>query len=53
MNYENEEDFKRGLLILFYPFQNEMIDIHEKDITKLYSDNEDFINEKKGTVWEA
>jgi hypothetical protein len=36
LNYENDEDFKRGLLILFFPFQNEMKDIHEKDINQLY-----------------
>ena len=30
LNYNNEEDLKRGLLILFFPFVNEMEDIHER-----------------------
>ena len=47
LNYENDEDFKRGLLVLFYPFQNEMEDIHEQDINKLYSENEALIREKR------
>ena len=48
LNYENDEDFKRGLLILFYPFQNEIKDIHEKDIDQLYLDNEEAIKERRG-----
>ena len=30
LNYENVEDFCRGLLILFFPFRNEFTDIHKK-----------------------
>ena len=30
LNYENTEDFCRGLLILFFPFRAEISDIHEK-----------------------
>ena len=48
LNYENDEDFKRGLLILFYPFQNEIKDIHERDIDQLYLDNEEAIKERRG-----
>ena len=29
LNYENDEDFKSGCLILFYPFVDEMKEIHE------------------------
>ena len=47
LNYENDEDFKRGLLILFFPFQDEMKEIHEKDIDILYKANEDAIKEKR------
>ena len=47
LNFENDEDFKRGLLILFVPFQNELKDIHEKDVNTLYADNEDIIKERR------
>ena len=47
LNYENDEDFKRGLLILFFPFQSEMVDIHEKDINQIYTENESAIQEKR------
>ena len=47
LNYENDEDFKRGLLILFFPFQNEMKDIHEKDVNHLYEANKESINRKR------
>ena len=47
LNYENDEDFKRGLLLLFIPFQNELEEIHEKDINDLYSDNEKIIKERR------
>ena len=47
LNYENEEDLKRGLLVLFSPFVNEIEDIHEKDIQILYSKMEDLIQVKR------
>ena len=47
LNYDNEEDLKRGLLILFTPFVNEMEDIHEKDINELYAEFESDIKEKR------
>ena len=34
-------------MILFFPFQNEMKDIHEQDIDKLYKDNEEELNERR------
>ena len=39
LKYENDIDMKRGKLILFLPFRNEMQDIHEKDIEDLYEKN--------------
>ena len=47
LNYDNEEDLKRGLLILFSPFINEMEDIHENDIDELYTKFEMVIKEKR------
>jgi hypothetical protein len=35
------------LLILFFPFQNETEEIHEKDINRLYTDNEASILAKR------
>ena len=35
------------MLILFFPFQNEIEEIHEKDINKLYTDHEASILEKR------
>ena len=32
INYENTEDFCRGLLILFLPFRDEMSDLHHNDV---------------------
>ena len=39
LNYENLEDFCRGLLILFLPFRNEMSEIHQKDVKTLVLEN--------------
>ena len=47
LNYDNDEDFARGLLILFYPFRNELEDIHEKDVTELYTSNRKEIERKR------
>ena len=41
VNYANDEDIARGLLILFFPFKNEMLDIHQQDGIKLYDENKD------------
>ena len=47
LNYNNDEDLARGLLILFLPFRDEIKDIHIKDVKKLLADNEDVINENR------
>ena len=47
LNYSNDEDLARGLLILFMPFRNEMNEIHRKDVKKLLSENSAFIEEKR------
>ena len=39
LDYNNDEDFARGLLILFFPFREEMRDIHNHDVKDLYEDN--------------
>ena len=41
--FENLEDYCRGLLILFYPFRDEMNDIHSKDVRKVVIENNDKI----------
>ena len=48
LNYSNDEDLARGLLILFLPFRDEMRDIHQKDVKKLLSEKGDIIEEKRG-----
>jgi hypothetical protein len=47
INYDNDEDMARGLLILFMPFRDEMEDIHRQDVKKLLHDNEEIVNEKR------
>ena len=47
LNYENDEDLARGLLILFKPFRNEMSDIHEQDVKQLLFDNRDIVELKR------
>ena len=39
LNYSNNEDLVRGLLILYHPFRNEMSDIHQKDVESLLEEN--------------
>ena len=39
LNYNNDEDFARGLLILFFPFREEMKNIHDHDVKDLYEEN--------------
>ena len=43
LNHNNEEDFARGLLILFHPFRDESKDIHENDVKDLYDENKSSI----------
>ena len=47
LSYDNDEDLARGLLILFLPFRDEMVDIHREDVRELLSENIDIINEKR------
>ena len=47
LNYENIEDFCRGLLILFFPFRDEMKDIHEKDVKALVVENWEEIQHRR------
>ena len=32
LNYTNDEDLARGLLIFFFPFRDELKDIHSQDV---------------------
>ena len=47
LNYENNEDLARGLLILFMPFTDEMKDIHCKDVEQLLFENRELVEEKR------
>ena len=47
LNYSNDEDLARALLILFHPFTDEMKDIHQKDVMELYSANKNKIQKKR------
>ena len=47
LNYSNDEDLARGLLILFQPFRNEMEEIHTKDVKELLDKNKNLIEEKR------
>ena len=47
LNHDNDEDFCRGLLILFLPFRDEMEEIHEKDVFQLLEENRGIIEENR------
>ena len=47
LNYDNDEDLARGLLILFKPFRNERDEIHTKDVKQLLFDNRESIEKKR------
>ena len=47
LNYNNDEDLARGLLILFMPFRNEMQEIHLKDVKALLHEEKDTINQNR------
>lgn len=49
LHYDEPEDLARGLLILFYPFVNEMRDIHQHNVIELLDENKDMIDEKRKT----
>ena len=47
LNYSNDEDLARGLLILFLPFRHEMTDIHEKDVKVVLEESRDLVEGKR------
>ena len=47
LNFDNDEDLCRGLLILFLPFYDEMKEIHNKDVMILMEENRTLIEENR------
>ena len=47
MNYDDPEDLARGLLLLFYPFRDEIADIHDRNVMDLLDENKDMVDEKR------
>ena len=47
LNYNNDDDLARGLLILFKPFRNEMKEIHQMDVKQLLDESIDLIQRKR------
>ena len=47
LNYTNDEDLARGLLILFCPFRSEIVEIHQKDVINLLEQSRPIIEEKR------
>ena len=47
LNYNNDEDLARGLLVLFHPFKNEMKEIHDQNVIEIYENNRRDIEEKR------
>ena len=47
LNYNNDEDLARALLILFFPFTDEMKDIHQHIVTELYEMHKQEIDKKR------
>jgi hypothetical protein len=47
LNHNNDEDLARGLLILFHPFKEEMTEIHDQNVTEMYLENKEAIEEKR------
>ena len=43
LNYTNDEDLARGLLVLFFPFRDEIKDIHTNDVKELLAKNHGLI----------
>ena len=43
INYDNDEDMARSLLILFLPFRNEMEEIHNQDVKELLETKKNII----------
>ena len=47
LNYTNDEDLARGLLVLFLPFRDEMREIHQKDVKEVLEESRHLIEEKR------
>ena len=47
LHYDETIDLTRGLLLLFLPFRNEVQDIHNKDLLKLFEENKDLIEDNR------
>ena len=47
LKYTSEEEMCRALCILFYPFRNEMRDIHSSDVNLLYLEHMEEIEENR------
>ena len=47
LNHNNDEDLARALLILFYPFTDEMKDIHQNNVNELYDKHKENIEMKR------
>ena len=47
LNYSNDEDLARRLLILFLPFRNEMKEIDSRDVKQVLYEFKDLINTKR------
>ena len=47
LRYEDPIELARGLLILFFPFRDEFLEIHNKDVLELLHENKDMIEEKR------
>ena len=47
LNYNNDEDLARGLLILFMPHRDEMMEIHTQDVRKILSLHEEVVERKR------
>ena len=45
LHYENDQEYHRGLCVLFLPFRDEMRDIHGQDVLELYEQNKDQIDD--------
>ena len=47
LRYDEPEDLARGLLILFHPFRNELIDLHSNNVLELFDDNQEAIETRR------
>ena len=47
LRYDNQEEYFRALCILFLPFRNERLEIHNQNVEDLYNRNKDKIEETR------